>query len=109
MKLFYVTGKRDNGENVFTNVALVEELDSDYDSKSIEVDLFFDSKIDLSFHKTKIALFTAEEIEVLMSIKNKTIPWGSKQTLKGMNVGHFDRLFGWVEEVEVKEVTLDIF
>ena len=106
MNLFYITASRLNLSLTQSAVILTEELSSEYESSCIDVELSFCDKPDLSYHKTKIALFTSEEIDLLLKVKNKQIAWGSKEELKGMNVRHFERLFDYVENVEVKQVEL---
>lgn len=109
MKLFYITGTRDSFERgsnelVIKPVILVEELSSEYESSRIETELSFETDPDVSWYTKKIALFTSEEVEILMSIKNKNIPWGSDVKLKGMSFRHYESLFGYVDNIVAKEV-----
>lgn len=113
MKLFYIVGTREafeTGSNVLIHkkVALIEELSSEYDSSCIETELSFESEFETT-HTKKLALFTAQEVELLMNIKNNNVHWGSSEQLKGMSFRHFDRLFGYVDNVEVKEAVFNIF
>jgi hypothetical protein len=109
MKLFYITATRLNLQLSQTSVVLTQETETAWESHSIERDLVFTDKPDLSTHLNEIAFFTSSEIEILMMIKNKEIPWGSKLSLKGKSVNNdsLTRLFDHVENVEIKEVTVE--
>lgn len=106
MKLFYVIATRMYWENPIKKVVLTEEISSEYDSSSVDVELVFNEKPDLENHKIKVALFTAAEVETLMMIKNKAIPWGCEIKLKGTSVNTYSKMFDYVENVEIKELNV---